>query len=313
MTSIIFMGTPSFSVPILNRLVEEGYQITHVVTQPDRPFGRKKVLTAPPVKEAALLHGIPVLQPEKLRGSKEERQIIDAKPDLIITAAFGQLLPKDILDTPSLGCINVHASLLPLYRGGAPIHQAVMDGQEKTGVTIMYMAEKLDAGDIISQDSLPILEEDTTGSMFEKLSTLGADLLLQTLPSILTKTNARTKQNELEVTYARNISRDQERINWSSSSRDIFNQIRGLNPWPGAYTTKEEVPVKIWASELSSKSSTLQVGCIVEVEKDRIIVQTGNSETIAITELQPSGKKKMSAEAYLAGVGAKLSIGDKFE
>ncbi|MEG0473104.1 MAG: methionyl-tRNA formyltransferase, partial [Solibacillus sp.] len=219
MTKIIFMGTPSFSAPILRMLHEEGYNVAAVVTQPDRPVGRKKVLTPPPVKEEALALGIPVIQPEKLRGSQELQDILALKPDLVITAAFGQILPKELLDAPELGCINVHASLLPHYRGGAPIHQAIIDGQEKTGITIMYMAEKLDAGDIISQREITIEETDHTGGMFEKLSDVGRELLKETLPAIIARTNERIVQNEDEVTYARNISREQELMDWNKEAR----------------------------------------------------------------------------------------------
>ncbi|MER2172650.1 MAG: methionyl-tRNA formyltransferase, partial [Psychrobacillus psychrodurans] len=237
MTSIIFMGTPAFSAPILRMLVDGGYKVEAVVTQPDRPVGRKKVLTAPPVKEEALRLGLPVIQPNKLKGSDELEQIIALKPDLIITAAFGQILPKELLDVPNLGCINVHASLLPAYRGGAPIHQAIIDGQSKTGVTIMYMEEKLDAGDIISQSEISIEHNDDTGMLFEKLSAVGSELLKETLPSIIAKTNNRTKQDDTKVTFARNISREQERIDWNNSALQLHNQIRGLHPWPVAYTT----------------------------------------------------------------------------
>ena len=201
MTKIVFMGTPDFSVPILRMIHEEGYEILAVVTQPDRPVGRKRVLTPPPVKEEALRLGLTVIQPEKLRGSQELQEIIDLNADLIVTAAFGQILPKELLDAPNLGCINVHASLLPKYRGGAPIHQAIIDGEEKTGVTIMYMAEKLDAGDIISQREVPIEEDDHTGSMFEKLSIVGRDLLKETLPSIIDGTNERTPQDESQSNF----------------------------------------------------------------------------------------------------------------
>ena len=227
MTKIVFMGTPDFSVPVLTMLQEEGYEIIAVVTQPDRPVGRKRVLTAPPVKEEALRLGLPVLQPEKLRASEELVELIEMKPDLIVTAAYGQILPKDLLDVPRLGCINVHASLLPKYRGGAPIHQAVIDGEAETGVTIMYMVEKLDAGDIISQTSIPITDSDNTGILFEKLSVVGTELLKETLPSILDGTNERIPQDERYVTFAGNITREQEKIDWSRGGKDTFNQIRG--------------------------------------------------------------------------------------
>ena len=313
MTSIIFMGTPAFSAPILRMLVEEGYKVKAVVTQPDRPVGRKKVLTAPPVKEEAIQLGLPVIQPNKLKGSDELKQIIALKPDLIITAAFGQILPKELLDVPDLGCINVHASLLPSYRGGAPIHQAIIDGQTKTGVTIMYMEEKLDAGDIISQSEIPIEHTDDTGLLFEKLSAVGSDLLKETLPSIIAKENNRTKQDDSQVTFAKNISRDQERIDWNNSALQLHNQIRGLHPWPVAYTTIDGQVTKIWKANTISTQTNEKPGTVVEIESDYFVVQTGQSDAIRINELQPAGKKKMSAEDYLRGVGSKLRIGDTFE
>lgn len=313
MTNIVFMGTPSFSVPVLRMLHDEGYTISHVVTQPDRPVGRKKVLTPPPVKEEALRLGLPVLQPEKLKGSEEMEEIIRSAPDLIITAAFGQLLPKAILDAPKLGCLNVHASLLPEYRGGAPIHQAIIDGKEKTGVTIMYMAEKLDAGDIISQVEVPIGFEDHTGTMFEKLSDAGTRLLKETLPDILDGTNNRIQQNEENVTYARNIERDQERIDWSKCGIQIYNQIRGLHPWPVAYTSFEGQTVKVWWGEPEESGKAGHPGEIIELKKDRIVVKTGDHVAIGLTDIQPAGKKRIAVSDFLNGAGAKIRIGDKYE
>lgn len=313
MTSLVFMGTPEFSVPILTMLHEEGYSILAVVTQPDRPVGRKKVLTPTPVKKEALRLGLPVIQPEKLKGSPQLDEILSLQPDIVVTAAFGQLLPKEILEAPKYGCLNVHASLLPAYRGGAPIHQAVIDGQTETGVTIMYMAQKLDAGDIISQKSIPIEQSDTTGVLFEKLSVVGRDLLKETLPTIINGSNARLVQDESLVTFARNISREQERIDWKQSGQDIYNLVRGLNPWPVAYTTLNQENVKIWWGQPSQQTYSQPVGTVVELKVDRVIVQTGDKQAFEITELQPAGKKKMSAEEFLRGTGSKLQIGDQFE
>ena len=307
------MGTPDFSVPILTMLHEEGYSILAVVTQPDRPVGRKKVLTPTPVKKEALRLGIPVLQPEKLKGSQQLDEILALQPDIVVTAAFGQILPNEILEAPKYGCLNVHASLLPAYRGGAPIHQAIIDGQDETGVTIMYMAQKLDAGDIISQQAIPIEDADTTGILFEKLSIVGRDLLKETLPTILNQTNARIVQDENHVTFARNISREQERIDWNKSATDIYNQVRGLNPWPVAYTTLKQEAVKVWWGQPSQQSFTQPAGTVVELQVDRVVVQTGFEQAFEITELQPAGKKKMSAEEFLRGTGSKLQIGDQFQ
>lgn len=313
MTSIVFMGTPAFSAPILRMLHEEGYNVLAVVTQPDRPVGRKRVLTPPPVKEQAVALGLRVIQPEKLRGSEELQQILALQPDLIVTAAFGQILPKELLDAPRLGCINVHASLLPKYRGGAPIHQAIIDGEQQTGVTIMYMEEKLDAGDIISQQAIDITDEDNTGTLFEKLSVVGRELLKQTLPAIEAGTNVRITQDEARVTYARNISREQERIDWSKNARAIFNQVRGLHPWPVAYTTLADENVKIWAVQLSETVTDALPGTVTARDKEYFEVATGDGGAVRVVDLQPAGKKRMSAKEYLQGTGAKLQIGDHFQ
>lgn len=310
MTKIVFMGTPAFSAPILRMLVEKGYEVISVVTQPDRPVGRKKVMTATPVKEEALRLGLPVYQPEKLKNPDELQHVLAMDADLIVTAAFGQILPSELLEAPKYGAINVHASLLPAYRGGAPIHQAIMDGQSETGVTIMYMVDRLDAGDIISQVTVPIEEQDHTGSMFDKLSVAGRDLLEQTLPLIIAGTNDRISQDDKAVTYARNISREQEQIDWSKSATAIYNQVRGLHPWPVAYTNFNGATMKIWWTEKTSSNANGQTGQVVGLTENSILVQTGEG-VLAITELQPAGKKRMTAKDYLKG--PKIQVGDLFE
>lgn len=313
MTKIVFMGTPAFSVPVLKMIVEEGYDVLAVVTQPDRPVGRKHVLTPPPVKAAAVELGLRVIQPEKLRGSEELQEIIALQPDLIVTAAFGQILPKELLEVPALGCVNVHASLLPKYRGGAPIHQSVLDGEAETGVTIMYMAEKLDAGDIISQRAMAIEDHHTTGQLFDELSIIGRDLLKDTLPAIVAGTNERIPQDETKVTFARNISREQERIDWAQNARTVFNQVRGLNSWPVAYTTLNGDNVKIWAVRESVETTTEAPGTVVAKAKKFFTIACGEGTAVDVLELQPAGKKAMPAVNYLNGVGSKLEIGERFE
>lgn len=313
MTSIVFMGTPDFSVPILSMLKSEGYDVVAVVTQPDRPVGRKRVLTPPPVKVEAEKLGIPVIQPEKLTGSTELADIIALEADLIVTAAFGQLLPNELLKAPRFGCINVHASLLPKYRGGAPIHQAIIDGETETGVTIMYMVEKLDAGDIISQVTVPIEDTDDTGTLFSTLSDAGVTLLKETLPSIVNETNDRIVQDEALVTFARNISREQERIDWTKGGKAIYDKIRGLHPWPVAYSKFQDANVKIWWSEKVETTSNAEPGTIIDIEADRIIVKTGDATAIAITDIQPAGKKRMPAEVFIRGIGSAWKKGDQFE
>ncbi|MBT2681304.1 methionyl-tRNA formyltransferase [Bacillus sp. ISL-35] len=309
MTRIVFMGTPDFSVPVLRRLVEEGYEVVGVVTQPDRPVGRKRVLTPPPVKAEALKHGIPVYQPEKIRQKEELDKILALEPDLIVTAAFGQILPNQLLEAPKFGCINVHASLLPELRGGAPIHYAIIEGKEKTGITIMYMVEKLDAGDILTQVEVPITETDTVGSLHDKMSPAGADLLSETIPRLLNGEISPVPQNDAEATFAWNIKREQEKIDWSKPGHEIYNHIRGMNPWPVAYTTMDGAVMKIWSSVKTDYKGSGQAGTIVKIEDDGFIVATGDETAIKITELQPAGKKKMDAKQFLLGAGSNLEPG----
>lgn len=301
---IVFMGTASFSLAVLKMLIEEDYNIVGVVTQPDRYVGRKKVLTMPDVKVEALKYDIPVIQPTRIK--EDYQAIVDLKPDLIITAAYGQIVPQAVLDIPRLGCINVHASLLPLYRGGAPVHQAIIDGQEKTGVTIMYMVKKMDAGDMIAQKETPILEEDTVGILYDRLSDLGAELLKETLPDILKGINQRIPQDENLVTYAPTLSREDERLDWNMSARQVYNKVRGTNPWPGSYTTYQGKTVKIWAGQVHQCENAMKHhahqdnGTIVKIFKDAIGVKV-NDGVYLITELQLEGKKRMSVKDYLNG------------
>ena len=301
---IVFMGTASFSLAVLKMLIEEDYNIVGVVTQPDRYVGRKKVLTMPDVKVEALKYDIPVIQPARIK--EDYQAVADLKPDLIITAAYGQIVPQAVLDIPRLGCINVHASLLPLYRGGAPVHQAIIDGQEKTGVTIMYMVKKMDAGDMIAQKETPILEEDTVGILYDRLSDLGAELLKETLPDILKGTNQRIPQDENLVTYAPTLSREDERLDWNMSARQVYNKVRGTNPWPGSYTTYQGKTVKIWAGQVHQCENAMKHhaqqdnGTIVKIFKDAIGVKV-NDGVYLITELQLEGKKRMSVKDYLNG------------
>ncbi|AJD90949.1 methionyl-tRNA formyltransferase [Jeotgalibacillus malaysiensis] len=311
MTSVIFMGTPDFSVPVLQRVIADGYEVKAVVTQPDRPVGRKKVLTPPPVKKEALNHQIKVIQPEKLTGSAELEEIIDLDADLIITAAFGQLLPKKLLDAPKLGCINVHASLLPELRGGAPIHHAIIRGYDQSGITIMYMAEKLDAGDIISQRTVPISDEDHVGTLHDKLSKAGADLLSETLPLLIEGKAARTEQDHDKATYAWNIKREEEKIDWNRPGKEVFNQIRGLYPWPTAYTIFRDKPLKIQGAKLSK--GTGAPGEVISVTDEGITFATADDQAVLVTELQPSGKKKMAAADFLRGSDVKTGEKAQYE
>ncbi|MGG3270610.1 methionyl-tRNA formyltransferase [Priestia aryabhattai] len=307
---VVFMGTPDFSVPVLQTLLKDGYEVVAVVTQPDRPKGRKRVLTPPPVKVEALKHEIPVLQPEKIRLEEEYQQVLAYEPDLIVTAAFGQILPTPILEAPKYGCINVHASLLPELRGGAPIHYSILQGKPKTGVTIMYMVEKLDAGDILTQVEVPIEERDHVGTLHDKLSAAGAKLLSETIPSLVKGEITPVKQNDGEATFASNIKREQEKIDWARTGEEIYNHIRGLHPWPVAYTTADGQVMKIWWGEKVSASG--KPGTVLSVEEDGFVVATGNETAIKVTELQPAGKKRMDAAQYLRGTSVEVGtvLGD---
>ncbi|QGQ96941.1 methionyl-tRNA formyltransferase [Paenibacillus psychroresistens] len=305
---LIFMGTPDFAVPILQMLVEEGYPILAVVTQPDRPKGRKRIMTPSPVKEEALRQLIPVIQPEKLRHPDAVAQISALQPDLIVTAAYGQILPKSILELPQYGCLNVHGSLLPNYRGGAPIQRAIMNGDPVTGVTLMYMAAGLDTGDMIRKSEVIITEADNTGTMFLKLSQAGKELLRSTLPELLAGHIQAIPQDNSQATLAPNISREDEQINWSRAAAELFNQIRGLSPWPGACTLWNGENFKIWASRkqpLKHESAaasfpTATPGTVLQVTEDGIEITTGEG-TLWLTEIQPSGKKAMDAAQFRLG------------
>lgn len=305
------MGTPDFSVPILKRLIEDGYHVAAVVTQPDRPVGRKRVMTPPPVKVEAEKYGIPIIQPEKIRVAGEAEKIMELDPDLIITAAYGQILPKEILEYPKLGCINVHASLLPELRGGAPIHYAILQGKKKTGVTIMHMVEKLDAGDMISQVEVPIDENDDVGSLHDKLSIAGSDLLSNTLPRIISGEADRIPQKDELATFAANITREQEKVDWNKTGQEIYDHVRGLRPWPVAYTKLNNEVLKIWKAEKQKTGQAALPGTIMNVEKDGFTVSTGDGMAIKIIELQPAGKKKMSSSQFLMGAGSFIEIGMK--
>lgn len=295
---IIFMGTPLFSVPVLEALIAN-YHVKAIVTQPDEPVGRKAILTPSPIKEVGNRNTILVLQPAHIKTDYQE--IIDMNPDLIVTCAYGQIIPKEILDCPRLGCINVHASLLPKLRGGAPIQRAIMDGYNTTGVTIMYMAPGMDDGDIIEQKEIPIEENDTYHSLHDKLSILGRDLLMATLPSIINGTNKRIKQNDIDVTYGFNIKREDEHISYDKTTRQIYNQIRGLNNHPGAYSIYDSKILKVWASRISDNYEVVGLpGEITNIYKDGFGVKTTNGE-IVITEVQPEGKKQMRAVDFING------------
>ena len=296
---VIFMGTPDFSVPILDALIKN-YNVIGVVTQPDRIVGRKKELSFPPVKKLAIDNNIKVFQPNKIKN--EYMDILNLNPDIIVTCAYGQIIPKEILDYPKYKCINVHASLLPKLRGGAPIHHAIIDGYKETGVTIMYMDEGMDTGDIISQMSTEILDSDTLETLHDRLSEMGTNLLIKTIPDIINKTNNRIKQNEKEVTFGYNIKREEELIDFSKSKREIFNHIRGLNPNPGAYFILDNKTIKVYDTVVLDDINyqDKQNGEIVKLDKSGLYIKVRDG-VICIKELKLEGKKKMKIIDFVNG------------
>ena len=306
---VIFMGTPDFSVPVLQSLIDN-YEVVLVVSQPDKRVGRHQELRYTPVKELALKYNIPVFQPEKIRVEYDD--ILALEPDIIITCAYGQIIPKEILDCPKYGCINVHASLLPKYRGGAPIHWSIINGDKKTGITIMYMDVGMDTGDIISQEEVEILDSDNLESVHDKLSALGAKLLLSTLPSIIDGTNDRLKQNEEEVTFAYNIKREEEHIDFNKTSREIFNLIRGLSPVPSSNAILFGEEMKILESKIGNGNYNGKCGEIVDISNEGIVVKTSDG-CVVLTKIKPFGKKLMDANSYVNGIGKDKLIGEVFE
>ncbi len=302
---IVFMGTPDFSVPVLEALIEN-YKVRAIVTQPDKEVGREHKISYSPVKEVGIKNTILVLQPENLK--YEWQEVAALEPDLIITCAYGQILPKELLKVPRLGCINVHASLLPKLRGGAPIHHAIMDGYTKTGVTIMYMNERMDEGDIISQKEIEISDTETTESLHDKLSILGRDLLMETLPSILDGTNGRTPQNQEEATYGMTIKREDEKISFEKTKKQIYNQIRGLYSFPGAYCMLEGKILKVWEAYVTNEIyPTLLNGQITKIYPDGFGVKVENGEIVFKT-VQLEGKTRMSGYDFANGMSSQGSF-----
>ena len=296
---VVFMGTPNFSVPILDALIKN-YKIKAVVTQPDKQVGRSGKIASPPVKVLAKENNILVIQLDNIK--EQYQEIIDLEPDIIITCAYGQILPKELLDYPKYGCINVHASLLPKLRGGAPIHRAIMNGYNKTGITIMHMGLGMDDGDIITQKEIEILDTDTTSTLHDKLSKIGSELLIETLPSILNGTNERIKQDKDLVTYAPIIKKEDEKIDFHKSTMQIYNHIRGLNSFPGAYFILNGKRFKVWESIMGNELFHEHIeGEIVKIYNEGIGIKTGNG-VIIITVIQPEGKGKMRIHDYLNGL-----------
>ena len=297
---IIFMGTPDFSVGTLEALVSAGHEVVLAVTQPDKPKGRGGKMQFTPVKETAMKYDIPVFQPKKVREPECIEELRKYNADVMVVVAFGQILPKEILEMTPYGCINVHASLLPKYRGAAPIQWAVIDGEEVSGVTTMQMDEGLDTGDMIMKTEIVLDAKETGGSLFDKLSDAGAKLCVETLKALKEKTATWEPQGETTTAYARMLDKNLGNIKWEDTAVNIERLIRGLNPWPSAYTDWKGKVMKVWEADVVDKDSSEVPGTIVKVEKDGFYVQTGKGQ-IKVTALQIPGKKRMEADAFLRG------------
>lgn len=306
---VIFMGTPEFCVPILEELIKET-NVLAVVTQPDKEVGRKHEISFSPIKKVAIKNNIKVLQPVKIK--EEYEDIISLNPDIIITCAYGQIVPLAILNCPKYGCINVHASLLPKLRGGAPIHKAIINGYDKTGITIMYMDKGMDTGDMIEKAEVKIEDNDTAESLHDKLSAISVPLLMKTLPSIINGTNKREKQNDADATYAYNVSREEEHVLFDKSSKEIFNQIRGLNSWPGAYAVLDGKNIKLWSCVINNKKYDKAPGIIINLDKNGLEVTTTDG-SVLIKELQLPGKKKMDIKDFINGNKKEDYVGKCFK
>ena len=323
---IVFMGTPDFAVPALKALAESAkHEVSLVVTQPDRPKGRSGKPAPSDVKLCAEQYGIPVFQPEKIREEAAVERLRRENADIFVVAAFGQLLPKTILEMPRFGCINIHGSLLPAYRGAAPVQWAVLDGQKEAGDTIMQMNEGLDTGDILMQESIPLSADETAGSLYDKLSSMGGPLLLKALDAIEAGTVTPVPQGDSGTHYAKMLRKEMGNIDWTKSAEEIGRLVRGLNPWPSAYTHWNGKMLKIWMAETVTQEELSALGCdekngmdlkeaqpgtVMIVTKDTLMVQTGDG-LLALTELQMEGKKRMPVQAFL--MGCRMQTGEKLE
>lgn len=312
MKTVVFLGTPVFSVNILGALLNNGYQVKYVVTQPDKKVGRKKILTHSPVKEFALSHDLPILQPQKLTGSEEEAKIIDAHADLLVTAAFGQFLSEKLLKSARIASINFHASLLPNYRGAAPIQYALLNGDEVTGITIMEMVKKMDAGSIFFQEQLNIEPDDNLGSLTVKLSELGASMVRTDLPKLISGDYKAQDQDESKVTFAPSITPEQEQIDFNNDLEKVVNQIRALAPEPGGYIYHKSKRVKIYDAVPLLERVEGNPGSIFLKDKKRLGIVTSDHRGLILKTIQVQGAKKVKINDYLNGLGKNLLVGDQF-
>lgn len=298
---VVFLGTADFAVPSLQALWDGGHEVAAVVTQPDRPKGRGKKLAPPPVKERAQALGLTVLQPERIKEQEAIEQIRNLNPELLVVVAYGQLLPKPLLEMAPYGCINVHASLLPRYRGAAPIHRAIMDGCRETGVTTMFLSQRLDAGDMILQSKRVIEPDMTVGELHDLLAVDGAKLLLETLSLLAQGRAVRIPQDEAKATYAAILTRDDELIKWQRTAGEIVNHIRGMDPWPGAYTRWQGKNLKIWRAKVKPGNWGTVPGTVVKAGDDGLLVVGGDGQGVLIQELQLQGKKRLEVKEFLRG------------
>ncbi len=301
---IIFMGTPDFAVSILEALIKAGHDIVLAVTQPDQPKGRGKLVQFSPVKTAAFAHNIEVYQPERIRRPECVEYLRKYDADIMIVAAFGQILPKEILEMSKYGCVNVHASLLPKYRGASPIQWAVMNGDKTAGVTTMQMDEGVDTGDMLEKAEVTLAEDETGGSLFEKLAQLGAELCVQTVAHIQDKTATRTKQNEAQATHVGMITKNMGCIDWHRPAVQIERLIRGLNPWPSAFTVLDGRTLKVWKARVIEGGDPALAGLVTKADKKQMVVQTGSGQ-LSLLEVQLEGKKRMPVDAFLRGYQVK--------
>lgn len=297
---VIFMGTPDFAVGTLEEIIKAGHEVVLVVSQPDKQRGRGKTVQPTPVKECALAHGIEVYQPKRVRETECVEYLRSYQPDIIVVVAFGQIVSREILDMPKYGCINVHASLLPKYRGAAPIQWAVLNGDKVSGVTIMHMDEGIDTGDMILQKEVVLDKEETGGSLFDRLAVVGAELCVEAMAALENGTAKDIPQDNEKATHVGKISKEMGSIDWTKSAEEIERLIRGLNPWPSAYTRIGDKNLKIWKAEIVSEEQKAAPGCIVAVTKDTMEIQTGTG-ILALKEVQLEGKKRMTTDAFLRG------------
>ena len=298
---IVFMGTPDFAVPSLKALAGAGHEIVGVFTQPDKPKNRGMKLQPPPVKELALALGLPVYQPAKMRDGEALGILQELKPELIAVAAYGKILPVDILELPRLGCVNVHSSLLPKYRGAAPINWAVLNGEDETGVTIMYMAEGMDTGDILAQAKTPIDINENAAQLFDRLAEMGAELLVETVKNLEAGTVRRVPQDDALSSHAPMLSREQSPMDWDKTARQLHDQVRGLYPWPAATAALDGIRCKILRTALSGETTNKAPGTVLQADKKGLRIACGDGGVLDILELQPDGKKAMAAPAFLLG------------